>query len=200
MREEGSDFAWNGQPGGLEGVRQKGWTIVGMLSVMREGNSRNTRIRELAQGDNLVIFTDYKLLSGVPIREQITSIGENNSSIMRNIGASVKKLGLIIYEDETFTSGGFTIYGKVPLIFGNMINLETKKWNRITCVTNDQIPTICNVMGVISSTALGSAQCSSSFSKQLSMYMYYSGIMFEVHNTLNVLHSPPRMFSHRIHR
>lgn len=57
-------------------------------------------------------------------------------------------------------------------MFGNIINLETKKWNRVTCVTNDQIPTSCNVMGIIGSTSLGSTQSSSSFMKQLDMYVF----------------------------
>lgn len=94
-------------------------------------------MKELAQGDNQVIFTDYKVLPSIPLDEEIDKISKNNSSIMKNVGLSASKLGLIINEDETFTSGGFTIYGKVPLIFGNMICLETKKWNRIICVTND---------------------------------------------------------------
>lgn len=102
---------WNGQPGGLERVRQKGWTIVGILCILREGLSRNTRIRELAQGDNQVIFTDYKFILDIPFYEKVETIGVNNSSIMKNIGVSVKRLRLIINEDETFTSKGLTIYG-----------------------------------------------------------------------------------------
>lgn len=189
--EDDRCMAWNGQPGGLEGVRQKGWTIVGVLCILKEGLARNTRVRILAQGDNQVIFTDYRLLPSLSFEEQIDTISSNNSIIMRNIVKSTRRLGLLINEDETFTSGGFTVYGKVPLIFGNTINLETKKWNRIACVTNDQIPTICNVMGVIGSTALGSAQGSRSFMKQLDMYMYYSLLMFHIHDAMNVLHASP---------
>jgi len=191
VSEHNNDMSWNGQPGRLEGVRQKGWTLVGILCILREGTARNTRVRELAQGDNLVIFTDYKLVPDLPISEQLETIGANNNSIIRNIGKSVRKLGLIINEDETFTSGGFTIYGKVPLIFGNMINLETKRWNRVTCVTNDQIPTICNVRGVIGSTSLGSAQGSPGFERQLDLYIYYSLLMYSIHNLCNVLGAPP---------
>jgi len=78
----------------------------------------------------------------------------------------------------------FTI---VPIFFGNFINLETKKWNRITRVINDQIQTISNVMGVIGSIALGSAD----FEKQLDMYIYYSLIMYSVHNKCNALNLSP---------
>lgn len=167
VEENQDSIAWNEHPEGLEGVRQKGWTIVGVLCILREGLARNTKVRILAQGDNQIIFTDYRLLPSMKLEDQLDTIGINNNSIMKNIVKGAMKLGLLIYEDETFTSGGFTIHGKVPLLFGNTINLETKKWNRITCVTNDRIPTICNVLGVIGSTALGSAQGSTSFVKQL---------------------------------
>lgn len=81
------------------------------MCILREGLSRNTRIRELAQGDNQVIFTDYKFIPDIPFSEQVETIVINNSSIMKNIGVSVKRLGLIINEDETFASRVFTIYG-----------------------------------------------------------------------------------------
>lgn len=73
-------MAWNGQPGGLEGVRQKGWTIVGVLCLLREGRKRNTRVHQLAQGDNQVIFTNYKVLPNIPMKDQIETIGINNSN------------------------------------------------------------------------------------------------------------------------
>lgn len=48
---------WNGQLGGLEGLRQKGWSITNLLVIRREGKVENTRISILAQGDNQVICT-----------------------------------------------------------------------------------------------------------------------------------------------
>lgn len=44
---------WNGQKGGLEGLRQKGWSVLNLLE--RAGRQRNTEIKILAQGDNQVI-------------------------------------------------------------------------------------------------------------------------------------------------
>jgi hypothetical protein len=49
LTDEGIEYrgsvrtCWNGQQGGLEGLRQKGWTLCSMLVVEREGRSRNTK-------------------------------------------------------------------------------------------------------------------------------------------------------------
>jgi Mononegavirales RNA dependent RNA polymerase len=52
--------SWYGQKGGLEGLRQKGWTLISMLVIEREGKTRNTHLMVLAQGDNQAITTFYK--------------------------------------------------------------------------------------------------------------------------------------------
>ncbi|KAG8182254.1 hypothetical protein JTE90_024187 [Oedothorax gibbosus] len=56
---------WFGQAGGLEGLRQKGWSILNYLVLMREALVRNTLISFLAQGDNQNIITHYKLMVAV---------------------------------------------------------------------------------------------------------------------------------------
>lgn len=53
--------------GGQEGVRQKRWTIIEMLCILREVLSRYTKIKKLALKDNHVIFTDYRLLPNIPL-------------------------------------------------------------------------------------------------------------------------------------
>ncbi|CAH4035260.1 unnamed protein product [Pieris brassicae] len=46
---------WEGQQGGLEGLRHKGWSVVNLLVIRRESMNRNTKVSLLAQGDNQVI-------------------------------------------------------------------------------------------------------------------------------------------------
>lgn len=50
-------FFWYGQEGGLERLRQKGWTLVNLLIILRDSKIRNTNVTVLAQGDNQVITT-----------------------------------------------------------------------------------------------------------------------------------------------
>ncbi len=152
-----SAFYWEGQPGGFEGIRQKGWSLVGVLCLMRESNFRNTKVEILAQGDNQVIFTNYDLgkkLTEEEMDKKLEKIYWNNDNIMGRIQRACIKIGLIINNDETVQSSGFTVFGKIPIYKGNILNLMTKKANRAGGVTNDQLPTVANIMSSINSIAL----------------------------------------------
>ncbi|AJG39168.1 RNA-dependent RNA polymerase [Wuhan House Fly Virus 1] len=157
--ENNSDIrvCWNGQKGGLEGLRQKGWSILNLLLIKREGSSRNTSIKTLAQGDNQVICTQYRLQkyrTQEEMVERIQKIVQNNQAIISNIENGTRRLGLIINKDETMQSADFLSYGKVPVFRGTIRNLETKRWSRVMCTTNDQIPTQANVLATVTTNAL----------------------------------------------
>nr|QTJ62263.1 RNA-dependent RNA polymerase [Bactrocera tryoni rhabdovirus 1] len=150
-------MCWNGQAGGLEGLRQKGWSVVNLLVVNRESQYRNTFIKCLIQGDNQVICMQYKLRKTRDETELITNLNaivKNNNVILTNIEKGTTKLGLIINKDETMQSADYLNYGKVPVFRGNILGLETKRWSRVTCVTNDQLPTLANIMSTVTSNAL----------------------------------------------
>lgn len=174
---------WNGQAGGLEGLRQKGWSIVNLLVIMREGKVRNTLIRTLAQGDNQVICTRYKIPScptSEELREHLTDAYNNNNYIMRAIEEGTKKLGLIINHDEVLTSADFMVYGKIPLYRGNLEIAEGKRWARTTCVTNDQIPALGSLMACVSTAALTVAQFSNSILDPMFLYVWFGWFVLVV--------------------
>ncbi|AMK09228.1 RNA-dependent RNA polymerase [Drosophila affinis sigmavirus] len=150
-------FCWNGQPGGLEGLRQKGWSLLSLLIILLESQISNTSVKCLAQGDNQVICTQYKLNPSASqnYREaQIANIVRNNNQILLRVEQGTNKLGLIINRDETMQSADYMTYGKLPVFRGNFRCLEGKRWSRVLCITNDQLPTFGNIMSTISSNAL----------------------------------------------
>ncbi|AHU86500.1 L protein [Almendravirus arboretum] len=154
-------FYWEGQPGGFEGIRQKGWSVVGILCLLRETRDRNTTTEFLVQGDNQVIFNHYNLqkhLNPTELQEELDRIIGNNSYIIDKIKTSSSNLGLLINDDETLQSANFSSYSKVPIYKGNILNLETKKYNRVNGLTNDQLPTSSNIMSSVNSTALSVCQ------------------------------------------
>ncbi|AAX47602.1 RNA polymerase [Tupaia virus] len=179
---------WNGQAGGLEGLRQKGWSIVNLLLIMRVGKLRNTEIKILAQGDNQVMNSHYKLpayRTDFELLECISEIIRNNKYIMQEVDHWTQRLGLIINKDETMQSADFLIYGKVPIFRGNITIPESKKWSRVNCVTNDQLPTFGNVMSTVSSTALSVSHFSNSFLDPIEFYNLlgnFSRILLEMFN------------------
>ncbi|YP_010229213.1 RNA-dependent RNA polymerase [Almendravirus cootbay] len=160
-----SQFYWEGQPGGFEGIRQKGWSLVGILCLLREAKKRNTEVDILAQGDNQVVFCKYKVPSDIndsDLDNELKKIYQNNEYLMSSILKAADKIGLIINQDETVQSANFTVYGKIPVYKGNILNLETKMANRLSGITNDQLPTSANIMSSVNSMALSICQRDSS--------------------------------------
>ncbi|AIS40850.1 L protein [Santa barbara virus] len=148
---------WNGQKGGLEGLRQKGWSTLNYLVIERESNLRNTDVKVLAQGDNQTITTNYVLRTyrtDQELQSHIEDICQNNNIILQEIIKGTGKLGLIINKNETVQSADYMNYGKVPIFRGIIQGLNPKRWSRANFVTNDQLPTFSNVLSSISTNSL----------------------------------------------
>ncbi|UHK03250.1 MAG: RNA-dependent RNA polymerase [Hangzhou rhabdovirus 4] len=184
----GQRHAWNGQLGGLEGLRQKGWSVLNLLVIAREGIRRNTLTKTLAQGDNQVICTHYEVQTYRTEQELLKcldNIYANNDSILSSIETGTKKLGLIINQDETMRSADYLNYGKIPVFRGNVRCLETKKWSRVSCVTNDQLPNMSSIMSTVSSAALGVSHYSPSPLNSMFHYNFLGNMvrqLIEMHN------------------
>ncbi|AJR28317.1 polymerase [Parry Creek virus] len=148
---------WDGQKGGLEGLRQKGWSVLNYLVIERESRIRNTKVKVLAQGDNQTISTFYHLQSHFDeneLVEQLNHICKNNKAIMNAIEQGTTKLGLVINRDETMVSADYLNYGKVPIFRGIIRGLHLKRWSRVNCVTNDQVPSLSNSLASCATNAL----------------------------------------------
>nr|AMK09265.1 RNA-dependent RNA polymerase [Drosophila algonquin sigmavirus] len=182
-------FCWNGQPGGLEGLRQKGWSILSLLIILLESQISNTSVKCLAQGDNQVICTQYKLNPSANCdyrKAQISNIVRNNNQIILRVEQGTKKLGLIINRDETMQSADYMTYGKLPVFRGNFRCLEGKRWSRVLCITNDQLPTFGNIMSTISSNAL----TVSHFSESPVNPIYHYNLLGNFGRVMNEFYNP----------
>lgn len=185
-----NQFFWNGQAGGLEGLRQKGWTLLNLLMILRESKIRNTKVTVLAQGDNQVINTSYPI-PGKPtdaaIEVFLSQINKNNTAIMNAVLEGTTKLGLTLNREETMVSSEYLNYGKIPLIRGQMFPLETKRWSRTTCLTNDQLPSFGNIMSSVSTNALTVCQASALVLPSMINYVFFglfSSTLLCIHNPL----------------
>ncbi|AJR28347.1 polymerase [Kern Canyon virus] len=186
---------WNGQLGGLEGLRQKGWAIVDVLTILREIKIRNTMVKTLIQGDNQVVCTLYKLNhspSQIDLLNNLRDIHRNNAVIMEAIKRGTERLGLIINEDETMQSADFLNYGKVPIFRGRVLNLFTKRLSRIMCATNDQILSFGNIMTTVSTNCLTISHFDESPIASMLYYDFFGNLtrnVLEIHNP--ILKGPP---------
>lgn len=180
---------WNGQAGGLEGLRQKGWSVVNLLVILRESQIRNTEVLTLAQGDNQVICSQYSLsegLEGMELDEELSHIFWNNHAIMEGIRKGTEKLGLIINQKETLTSSDYLTYGKVPVVRGCIQPHEIKRYARVTCIPNDQIPSLGNSLSTVGTSSLTVAQFDVSILEPLICYVVFGFLVVQLH----LFHSP----------
>ncbi|AJG05826.1 RNA-dependent RNA polymerase L [Bivens Arm virus] len=148
---------WNGQLGGLEGLRQKGWSVLNYLMIERESKVRNAQIKILAQGDNQIIFTSCFLdpyYSDEELLDNMMRAKDNNEAIMNAVMKGAEKIGLVINMDETIQSCCYANYGKVIIFRGKILGLSTKRWSRVTCSSNDQIPSLGTLLASVSTNAM----------------------------------------------
>nr|WAD86862.1 polymerase [Kolongo virus] len=170
---------WNGQAGGLEGLRQKGWSLLNIVLLERIARKRNTKIRLLAQGDNQVICTSFKLSTTHDLyrKRHIEEIIIQNKKIMEDIKEGTQRLGLIINQEETMVSTEYLNYGKVPVYRGNICGLKIKRWARVNCFSNDNLPNLSNVISTVASTALSVSHFSISPVEPICNYNFFGCMM-----------------------
>lgn len=184
----GNLVCWDGQAGGFEGLRQKGWSVLNLLVIEREAKIRNTKIKILAQGDNQVICTQYKIRdhrNSNELRKNIKDIVQNNSIIMKAIEVGTNKLGLLINKDETLQSADLLIYGEIVLYRGHIMCLPEKRYSRITCTTNDQLPNMGNTLATAGTNSLTVSHYSKSPLNAMYHYNWVGNLVrriIEIHN------------------
>lgn len=182
-RDDKKRVSWNGQRGGLEGLRQKGWSVVNLLVIERESRIRNTEIKTLAQGDNQVICTQYVInpsKTEAELSNHILSAMQNNDVIISAIRNATARIGLRINEDETLQAADLLIYGKTIVFRGNLTCLEEKRYSRVTCTTNDQLPSLGNVLSTVSTNCLTIAHYSKSPLNAMMSYNWLSNLVINI--------------------
>nr|QMP82217.1 RNA-dependent RNA polymerase [Lepidopteran rhabdo-related virus OKIAV3] len=155
----------NGILGGLEGLRQKGWSIISLLIIEHEMNQGPTNVKVLAQGDNQVICTNFSTNPGLTdgeLQEELVRIVDINNNIIKNIELGIARMGMNLNKDETMQSADYLVYGKIPIFRGQIFGLEPKRWSRVNTVSNDQVPTLGNILSSASSNALAVSMYASS--------------------------------------
>nr|UNI74119.1 MAG: hypothetical protein [brine shrimp arlivirus 7] len=133
---------WFGHYGGLEGLRQKGWTLVtiAMLELVR----LETEIESIitGQGDNqVVIFFIKELLTIGLTLLQIEQYYTNKiKEYIKKIEEISSGMGQVLKTDETWVSSRIIEYGKDLLIDGVFVSSVYKKVSRALEVTNELAP------------------------------------------------------------
>ncbi|UNI74094.1 MAG: RNA-dependent RNA polymerase [brine shrimp arlivirus 5] len=171
---------WFGHFGGLEGLRQKGWTIitVAMLEVVKIQSGIDSLIT--GQGDNQVIIFFIKFPRGLTLTDAqlVEYFTEQIREYIRQIEEVSAGMGQQLKTDETWVSSRIVEYGKDMLVDGVFIPATLKKVSRAFEVTNEIAPGLQSQITHIFSVL--QAACS----KGLSWLPLYIQALFACHRTV----------------
>ncbi|UTQ50534.1 MAG: RNA-dependent RNA polymerase [Pastinaca cytorhabdovirus 1] len=159
-------FSFSGHKGGMEGLRQKGWTVFTVCGLEVVLSSHNCTYKIMGMGDNQVLqvtlYTNQVTESGDPTEEGIEEMQNELNSIFRDLVVMFTSAGLPLKPLETWMSEDLYLYGKVPIWRGVPLSLDVKKLMRMFPFSNAEVMTWENALGTISGNALSATQSTSS--------------------------------------
>nr|DAZ90400.1 TPA_asm: RNA-dependent RNA polymerase [Chalcocoris rutilans mononega-like virus 1] len=133
-----SEISWRGHLGGIEGQRQKGWTIFTMALIHTAVSPHGVDFKLLGQGDNQVLILNFDTKK----YPEPSMIKEKHKQILESLDNLLKKIGPPLKSEETWSSSNYFIYGKYPIWKGVPLSLSMKKICRLYDISNEGIPTL----------------------------------------------------------
>lgn len=105
----------------MEGLRQKGWTCVGILLLRSTIKHHTVFVEVLAQGDNQILSL-FNAINSRPLTKEYNTdlcrLKEKTKDILNETILASKSIGLPLKEDETWVLRSVFLYGKVPVVKG----------------------------------------------------------------------------------
>ncbi|QMP82144.1 RNA-dependent RNA polymerase [hymenopteran rhabdo-related virus 109] len=128
--------SWRGHLGGIEGLRQKGWTIWTVTLILLAAEEHSITLQLMGQGDNQILREmfppdlDYKNALQVHFR------------FLNSLNSLLDKIGPPLKLEETWTSQDLYIYGKYMIYKGAPLPMYGKRLCRMFRLSNEDFPTL----------------------------------------------------------
>lgn len=137
-----SDLYWKNHGGGLEGLRQKAWTLITTSMLLEVPRRCGYEIHITGQGDNQVIRVsqpkfDPSLNNDVYIMRYDREIREQINVVMEHLTTVSSDLELPIKRVETWISTHMFAYGKEIIVRGAFLPGALKKIGRVFFDVNE---------------------------------------------------------------
>ncbi|DBA37005.1 TPA_asm: L [Euphorbia alphacytorhabdovirus 1] len=159
--EDGS-LSFSGHKGGMEGLRQKGWTIFTVCCLDMVCSRYNCTYKIMGMGDNQVlqitVFTYAVDGGGNPTDKGKTEMRGIIETLFQDLIETFGNLGLPLKPLETWMSEDLHLYGKYPIWRGVPLCMDLKKTMRMFAYSNDDIMTLENALGTIYGNAASATQ------------------------------------------
>ncbi|QNM37835.1 RNA dependent RNA polymerase [Frankliniella occidentalis associated mononegavirales virus 1] len=181
-----SETTWQGQKGGLEGLRQKGWTIIIMGALYAVEYEQGISSSILGQGDNQVLVMNFPVPSYLECNAEqyVRDHPDHLCAAIRRYQAHLKDmcegLGMTLKLDETWVSQNLMNYGKELIHKGHALTQELHKLSRNFPESNDSYPMIDTQIASVFSSAHTAA------GKSVTPVLPYYIAVMECHRVLRV--------------
>lgn len=127
---------WRHHLGGIEGLRQKGWTVWTIALIRLSAESFLFTLRIMGQGDNVMLALDFP--DGTPDFQVV----EQTKNFIAKLNDLLSKIGPPLKVEETWISRDLYLYGKYPIYKGAALTMSLKKSCRMFRSCNEDYPTI----------------------------------------------------------
>ncbi|AWK49433.1 putative L protein [Cytorhabdovirus fragariarugosus] len=158
-------FSFQNHQGGMEGLRQKGWTIFTVCALEVVLSQYDCTYRIMGMGDNQVLqitlYTGKLNDDGSASDEGLSEMKETMRRIFEALVNTFTSAGLPLKPLETWMSEDLYVYGKIPLWKGVPLSMDLKKIMRMFPFSNAEVMTLENALSTISGNALASTQATS---------------------------------------
>ncbi|DAZ90823.1 TPA_asm: polyprotein [Silene virus 1] len=153
-----------GHMGGLEGLRQKGWTVGTVCLLCYLADRYNLKINLLGQGDNQVVRIYMPQIYWANLRfseeEMVIESKRLLNSFVEGMNTYFDAAGLPIKVRETWKSTRLYMYGKNMYLDGKSLPQWNKKILRSYALSNEGTLTISGVVGTIATNMCAAAHAS----------------------------------------
>lgn len=142
---------------GLEGICQKLWTLVTLCLLHWSIWKFGLMYYITCQGDNLVLYVQYKPLLGDTKDVTAKKIRDLSSKIVVAISDAASLIGHEVKPEECSQSTGFTTYGKEMWLKGRLLETSIKSLSRMIPMTSSDVPSFFQVLSNVSATGVASS-------------------------------------------
>lgn len=159
-------LAWRGQYGGVEGLRQKGWTILTILIILSATTGSPAKFQLTGQGDNQVLCAKYYLpkTGGLEAQDHdvVEAIKLDFEDWKTRLYGVAQEVGMPIKPSESWSSSTLYSYGKNTYYHGRPLEAKLKRLSRCFPTTNDLHPSLYSSIVSIGANGQSAAYQSSS--------------------------------------
>jgi hypothetical protein len=141
----------------LEGLRQKGWTLITILLILWAASKMNTVASLLGQGDNQVIY--LRIPSPDYLRSREMTKDQYVAEFMRELHRLADAAGIPIKLEESWISNNLFEYSRRYFYKGAQASCALKRISRVASEANQTIPTLNgDISGIFSSGTAAAAE------------------------------------------